>query len=76
LSCKNKGKSTLSSRGFSERKELTSGGLELRLTSVEWRRHRSARGGSGRGKKKASLVHGAPFIGGGGRGLGEGPWRG
>jgi hypothetical protein len=49
-----------------------SGGLELWLTIVEWRWLRSSRGGGGRGKKKASLLHDTPFIAGGGRGLGEG----
>jgi hypothetical protein len=35
---KTRGKSIVSSRGFTERKESTSGGLELRLIDVEWRR--------------------------------------
>jgi hypothetical protein len=66
----------VSSRGFTERKESTSGGLELRLIDVEWRRQGSSHGGGGRGEKKASLLHGTPFISGGGRGHGEGPQTG
>jgi hypothetical protein len=73
LSYKNKVKTTVSSRGFSERNESMSGGLELWLTGIEWWRLRSSRSGDGRGKKKASLLHGAPFIGGRDRGCGEGP---
>jgi hypothetical protein len=43
-SYKTEGKSTVSSRGFSERKESMSGGLELQLTSDErwWKRSREA----------------------------------
>jgi hypothetical protein len=52
LKLQKQGKSTVSLRGFSGRKEMTSGGLELRLTSVKRRRQGSSAMGENGGRKK------------------------